>query len=477
MIAENPTANISKSPLFDIISPDGFVNCLKKMNRSIKPTNHTSPQLDNVEEYKYMVRKQADNERVIILITVDYSYLDMALNLHETSFLKFNITNYVFVCSHQEARQALALRNISAVTLWNDYSGLEASRYQSPTFRQKARYKTTAALIALEMGYTVLLMDADIVFLRDPIPLIKCNSCDIIFQRESNFFKWNTGFYMAFPTEASLQLHRFAIESYRLSPEFSDQPCLNGIISTMEKQGNLKVDILNETLFPNGERYFDQGHRQFAGDHPCPQCAIIHNNDIVSYSNKVYRFKEHLLWMVDHNGYYSNKTAKYLTFNNPPISKLRNVTRKMQHEALENAFMIGEMLDRIVILPKFYCGTCISEPCLDSLQESRCSALAFYDMSILDKAFPGKYREHVFLKHPKVPPKIKNSISEPLLIHTKFLNRSHFKPNKNRTDVTHTFESKHFPQPTTRAQLKEWLTRFTDFHVLKFHSLYGRIMQ
>ena len=60
--------------------------------------------------FQQEILNQAD-ENIIILSTTDYYYLDLALNLHH-SFKMFNITNYVFACSHHKACEELARRNI-----------------------------------------------------------------------------------------------------------------------------------------------------------------------------------------------------------------------------------------------------------------------------------------------------------------------------------------------------------------------------
>ncbi len=458
----------------EVISENGFVKCTEKMNMKIKAKKHPPIEMINSEQFKDILRDKVGENGVIIIVTVDYSYTDMALNLFETSFLRFNIPNYIFVCSHPLATRTLLAYNITAVTLWNDQAGVKASEFQSQTFRQKARYKTMAASVVLEMGYSVLLMDVDIVFLKNPFPYLRCNSCDIIIQAESGFFTRNSGFYMAFPTTMAKKLHFLMLKSYNLSPEFSDQPCMNGLMNILEEQDGFKVEILDQEQFQNGERYFDKGKRMFASDNPCKDCIIVHNNNILYHANKVYRFKEHLFWMLDQNGYYSNPGTTYIMYGNP--LDFDTDTRQMEDIALKNAILLGELLGRIVILPKFYCFLCPYTYCTEVERSGECNAQAHYDMTILDSITLGKYREHVFLKHPKVPLKIKNSISKPLLIRTKISNQESVMEQMNFTEVHHVFMSRNFPLAPTRTELKRWLKEFDHFPVIKFHSLYGDII-
>jgi hypothetical protein len=66
------------------------------------------------------------------------------------------------------------------------------------------------------------------------------------------------------------------------------------------------------------------------------------------------RFKEHLQWHVDTDGYYSSPTARYIEYGNPdPAASLATEVR-----ALRAAMSIGLALGRIVILPEFRCHGC-----------------------------------------------------------------------------------------------------------------------
>jgi hypothetical protein len=66
------------------------------------------------------------------------------------------------------------------------------------------------------------------------------------------------------------------------------------------------------------------------------------------------RFKEMLAWRVDTDGYYSSPTAKYLEYYNPDPSR----TLQAETAALKTALKIGQLTQRIVILPVFGCHGC-----------------------------------------------------------------------------------------------------------------------
>jgi len=53
-----------------------------------------------------------------------------------------------------------------------------------------------------------------------------------------------------------------------------------------------------------GIDYFERGHRIFPSRERCSDCMVVHNNWIVSREAKIYRFKEHFMWMYDKDSYY-----------------------------------------------------------------------------------------------------------------------------------------------------------------------------
>jgi hypothetical protein len=58
--------------------------------------------------------------------------------------------------------------------------------------------------------------------------------------------------------------------------------------------------------------------------------------------------------MYDKDGYYSDATGKYLTFD-LPFDFGKNETKHEEEAALNNAFILGDILNRSVIFPKMHC--------------------------------------------------------------------------------------------------------------------------
>ena len=98
--------------------------------------------------------------------------------------------------------------------------------------------------------------------------------------------------------------------------------------------------------------------------------------------------------------YYSDHSRKYLTIELPP----NLVDKNEQKEVLLFAFELASVLNRTLILPAFNCPNTVTKRCN---YQTRFPRTPFY-LDIIE----GKYREHMFLQHPKVPTTVKFSQSQ-----------------------------------------------------------------
>ena len=94
-----------------------------------------------------------------------------------------------------------------------------------------------------------------------------------------------------------------------------------------------------------------------------------------------------------------------------------------EEKALKNAFILGYILNRTVILPKFFCYLCEQEVVNAKRTVPMCAANIHFNMNIMDKHFKDKYRENMFLSHPKVPIIVKSSISGIVLFEQNFTSK------------------------------------------------------
>ena len=90
------------------------------------------------------------------------------------------------------------------------------------------------------------------------------------------------------------------------------------------------------------------------------------------------------------------------------IIQNRDSSTKQQKKILENGFQLASLLNRTLILPKFFCKD---------------KQLCNYNPRKIEKLDENiginNYREHVFLQHPLVPDQVKNSLTK--VLNFKFL--------------------------------------------------------
>ncbi len=411
---------------------------------------------------------QHASDNMIILLSVDYGYIDLALNFYFTSLQKLNLGNYLFVGSDLRACAILKSFNISCFDYIHDRDGGSSSAYNSKAFKRKTHLKTKIVLEALKQGLKVLMVDVDIAFFKNPFQHMECASCDV--QIQSDVIEGNSGFYLVQPTQATIRLHREAWEQGLQKPQISNQKALDRKMEQMMRRKEISVKTLSNAQFPNGKVFFEDGKRMFVGDNPCDKCVIVHNNWIVDGEAKVYRFKEYGLWDVDVDRYYSDPTRKYIAYGNP-VDFGGKGTVKEEEAALKTALSLGYLLNRTVILPTFHCHGCKYGACKNKRQ--LCGFNTFFRISTFDKQFRNAYREHVFLQHRKVPDSVKKSRTATLLISTSG------SQVKDVSGEIRTLTPLNITQGASVEEVIAWFAMDKEIasrSILNFHSLYGKVL-
>ena len=180
---------------------------------------------------------------------------------------------------------------------------------------------------------------------------------------------------------------------------------------------------------------------------------------------KVLRFKEVGLWRYDEKRYFTNESQRYLKYENPKDFGYQ-MTPDKERSSLITAMIIGRILNRIVIFPKFHCYGCSDMHVCERISND-CAFNALFHVKSFDNYFSGQYREHVFLKHSKVPGTIKGSISPKIHIATKG------KKNRKLHGNAIRFETKNKHKISSKDVIS-WFDQgpLSEFSVLDFHSLY-----
>ena len=224
---------------------------------------------------------------------------------------------------------------------------------------------------------------------------------------------YNPGFVVVKPTTQSIKFYKTMRNVSKKYKNLKEQERFNLVLRQLTKYKlHVKATHLNSNRFMHGARYFQRVTRLLpqnggmCSSYQKNNCSVyvVHNNWIVSKEAKIYRFREHLLWLYDEDQYYSSQTRRYIAYTNPKpetsyvSEKSQQIKRQMS--ALRTALAVGYLLNRTVILPTFYCGF----PAL------HCSLNSFIHIKTFDAFFSKRYRESSFWQHPHVPNNVKRSM-------------------------------------------------------------------
>jgi len=448
-----------------------------KKNLIIKPINNsefrheiiTKTPIEN-ESFVQNVQRYALNG-VIAVATFDVTYASMALNLYLTSFKKMNIDNYLFIATDNLGCEKLKPFGAHCIHYMNSKKAKRASVYGSRDYNINTCLKPKIVLDSLKCGLDILLVDLDIVFFQNPLPFFtKYRDFDFISQLDPSGNSVNSGFFLVRNTIGGIRLFEEINKIIPKKPTRNDQDYVNNAVRRLGKI--TRIQYLPTDIFPLGNKFFNAGHRMFVGDNPCKKCVIMHNNYISSVEAKIYRFKEYGLWLVDEHLYYSDTNRKYIKYDNPVDFNVNkhgiDTTIEMELVSLKAALIIGQILNRTVILPKFHCrGAKGYKP----LPGQMCHFAMHFAVRRFNYYLPalGAYRESVFLEHPLVPESTKKSISKLILIDGPVWHKP-YNATSRRPDHVRIYDPKE--HHISSSEIKKWFLA-ESAKVLSFHSLYN----
>jgi Nucleotide-diphospho-sugar transferase len=133
----------------------------------------TLEQQQVAETFISAVNRHASDDKYIILTVVDEPVTDMALNLYRSSFKPHNIHNFLFIGFDIQSCTVLSTESLPCFHYADFNATSAASVYDSVEFLTKMTVRNRVILETLRAGFTVLLVDLDIIFLRNPVPDIK----------------------------------------------------------------------------------------------------------------------------------------------------------------------------------------------------------------------------------------------------------------------------------------------------------------
>lgn len=254
---------------------------------------------------------------ILIVCTVSHPYMPF-LNNWLISLAKYNRHQAVLIIA--EDYTTLDFVN----SRWPGHSVLippASSETTSLRFGSQGFFNLTARrpkylLEILELGYSVLYNDVDMVWLADPFSYFK-NNREVYIIDDMALLKTEYHSHALPPpgkkgrtyicscmlflksTEGAKLLMRTWIEELKErqwspSVKTNDQPAFNWALN--KTAGQVDVYLLPQVAFPSGGLYFknDSWRKETENKH-----VIVHNNYVVGFDQKIKRFRAHNLWFVE----------------------------------------------------------------------------------------------------------------------------------------------------------------------------------
>ena len=221
--------------------------------------------------------------KTIILAMVDDSQELPVRNFYHNSILPFGLLNTLFVSTSRNGCHRLLVLDIPCVVYGDSPGG--AAIYNTPKFIAKMNVRTNYTLRALQLGYSILQTDTDVVYYKDPFPYFNCTECHIEAMENGRPGIINAGFVYIRASNVTVDAYRAMIAMSKRAPRTDDQSQLNSIV----RAKNVKHRLLDSTQFPCGLDYYSRPQRYFKSSaRGCPGCVVVHNNYIISTEAKVY---------------------------------------------------------------------------------------------------------------------------------------------------------------------------------------------
>ena len=420
----------------------------------------------------------------VIMVVVDQGFSEMLASYiyfiqqraHIYRFLFITLDRYTHACL-----VSLGFTSFLSEDLGN--IGLHNAGLNSMSWIRKGQYKFKIATMILNLNYSVLVNDLDITYLRNPFKGLESKDYDVALQTDLNSIDtlYNAGFVFFRPTTKSKRFLRQLSAVLENDHSLWDQRELNRMIFKAADMGQIKKLPLAFNEYVPGRVYKEDENMYYEPSEELLDRMYLLHHLYLDYHGKMFRMKELGLWMLDTDGYYSNKNAKYLIYENP-VAPLLNT----EYQVLGNAFKISKLLNRTLILPKFHCKK--KRKCPASIfhvigKDNNCHCSIYhllqdefraYDNQSLITDFERKhsegFRERLFLKHHLVPPSVKQSKSVFMLINTDVVSRI--------PSLRQGVERIYYPADTdtgpSKRELLKWFSPYRSVSVLRFKALYGR---
>ena len=416
---------------------------------------------------------QGCETKAVTVVVIDNSYIQMFLNWYITAN-NSGINNILTVALTKEAKYTLSIYGVDAYLA--DFIGNvtnKESLFKSDEFHRKELSRLLICRKILKLGYAVLLSDVDLVFFQNPYNYFNCPDCDYEMENVMDHLeekRINPSFGLAYlkPSECTIDILGDLLKKLFRKPQlWKNKPyakMIEGTVKTVCYGRLLPYEQFTTELVIQKNAKLT-GKMQYEGNKYGEKITLpVHKESLVTFhtkvltfiANKRYLLKEMGLWQLDTENYYSSPHTKYITYYNP-----LNGDISLEQETFKCALILSYKLNRTLILPKFHCN--------GKAKQTGCTLLRFQKLHDFDPKYGSLYREHAFLSHPKVPSSILQSQSPLLFVPSPRL------PSSKSPDLK-AYPNKTFDTVPNVEQLRKWVNLFSEYAVLRFHSMYFSCM-
>lgn len=254
---------------------------------------------------------KAEKDRNIIVATVNEGYLDFAINWL-CALRRLGLHNYLFHAADVATKEKLQAMGEPVFFYQSEESskyaveegGAKSFLYGSVAYQSLMNTRTEFIYKILQKGYNILLCDIDVILLRNPF-LFMDPTLDI--QGGAHKEEKITGGFVYFrATQNAFQVwtrvlhqHREMFRNIQNEEKFdihamTEQELLNKnlLSSTPDK---VKWGRIPQQHLADGKRFFIDKETQKKGEWPMG----IHNNFIIGKDNKMQRFQNISMWLVN----------------------------------------------------------------------------------------------------------------------------------------------------------------------------------
>lgn len=367
-----------------------------------------NPLSQALRDYAARVARSSGSRNEVILSFVTSGYADFAINW-ALSLEKVSCRAYLLLCLDRMAYEKLLSYNVNAF-FFPPHAIMEvvnvhnrSLEFASKDFLHLMRFRAWT-LALLVHHHNILFSDLDIVFTRNPLEYISQLPGHDLYLSVDNFDEvptsvvvYNGGFFYAKHTKPCHILFTCIYDLLLDQEETNDQVALNTCTKKMVSDKRISIAVLEETLFPNGYKYFEKKIWARGGTP-----VIVHVNWLYSAENKRHRMREHHLWFLDD------------AWRDEPSSRFLTVILGPQHDYIEarrrivEAVVLARLTRRILILPLIARKASIAETAIQDI-ELRWPFLAnelefdtferFFSVKLLEEQLGSEqFRENSFLQ-------------------------------------------------------------------------------